>query len=426
MNESRKPTICFVPHYIGSLKYFEKISKISSENFSIMYLFYFLKKPYSDEMITHSSLNGYDFFSIESPRWVEYVFIGPLKFLINQFYYKKGVREFLLKVRPSKLVFVNDKGFYVRYLEAEAKKLGIETLLLQWALTYEGQNVKPIKKSSSGARVFLGRFYGRLKKYLTNGVVRIVYGDEFSFNKQPLGLGFTDKVGVINKHAYDLFVRNGVDSRKISIVGYADFFLAENIVSRLKNNPEEKIRIHSKYGLDLNKKTILVFGAPFHRKDIVILNDDEQRDYILKVLETIRNICSQSLYNIVLKIHPSESLDFYHNILEKDYILLDKKAQNEELIGIADLYIADNTTTNFMAMVMKKKAIFINLHNLPIVEMSAPYFGIKRFIKTYLEFENALSNYRINGILEISGETEDNIIVSGSKERILNWLKGEK
>ena len=96
-------------------------------------------------------------------------------------------------------------------------------------------------------------------------------------------------------------------------------------------------------------------------------------------------------------------------------------SDNFTIVYFADLYIADSTTANFIPITMNKKTIFINFFNLPLIEKSAPYFGIKGFITGQEEFKSLLKKYKV-GTLDYQYETKKEIITPDSLNKILNWI----
>ena len=97
-------------------------------------------------------------------------------------------------------------------------------------------------------------------------------------------------------------------------------------------------------------------------------------------------------------------------------------ADNNELIALADLYIAGVSTTNFIPLSMNKDAIFVNLAHLPQVESAKEYFGVKKFVETREEFRDLLDRFK-NGNLEKQYASGRNIITEDSLNKILAWIE---
>src|SRR3989344_4413615 len=361
-----KPVLLLVPHYMGSLLYFEKLLLGLSEKYEVVFF--------------------------------------PL----------------FEKLAVEKIISVNDNSIYVRWLITEGNKRGIDTMVLQWALFYEGQRLRPPRLVKNWRRIFYK--FGKPVYLFFRKIFRgLILGFDFEGGKFVIGAGPSKRMGVINSAAKDCFVQAGVPEKKISIVGHPDFYLAEEVMKNLGSSSLEKITVADKYGIDLSKKNVVFYSSPMYVKDITVLTPAEQLDYTKRLFTIIRKYLTEKNYDLILKIHPLEKADLYRPVEELGVKIMKKQTNNNELIFFADLYIADSTFTNFIPIAMGKEAIFVNFFNLPSVESAKGCFGIKKFIEAWDEFEKLLELFR-DGNLPRQYEFDAKILINNSLRKILDWI----
>ena len=438
--EGIKEQLVFVPHYMGSLRYFEKLIPHLSGKYKVCFLLVDAKRDheYFEEMKKYCASAGYCFTTIEIPinffkklsasrvgwffkTWICQKFLESWSQFKAVKFFKKSADNFLKDSSIKKIVSVNDNSIYMRYFLGQANRKGIDTMILQWALSYEGQRLRPKKN-----RGFLERniyyFTKFILSFFNKTARRIIFGGDFEHKKGVAGAGPAKRLGVINEQAKNYLLENGVSGGKISIVGYLDFYLAEKMKKELDNNLGQKIRIAEKMGVNLSKKNITIFSCPLYLKDVTVLTKEGQLEYTEKMFKTIRENCLESLFQINFKAHPSEDLLIYEPLAKKYGVrLFDKNTNNFELIYLSDLYISENSTTNFIPIIMGKDSIFENFIDLPVVEKAREYFGIKRYIHEITEFEALIKGWA-GGKLEKQYAYDEKIFTKDSLQKIVNWV----
>jgi len=391
-----KKKIYFIPHYFGNLRYFGKLIPFLKDQFDLNFLFT-PKALLRNSKKEIEDMRDYGAGLLEG-RAVEIIeptkpkFWLPLFSLIgSRLAFRRAVREFLEKTKPDILIGAEDNEFYNNLLFLEANKKGIKTIVLQWAIFAKSLMLDPknkgLQKKEFKNPNLLERCYGQLVESLSRllGLYRV------TVNK--VGGGTAQKVGVINKYFYDLLKGLGVPESKLEVVGSIDWELAR-AAQRAVSEDEEKKRLQQKHGLDLAKKNIAIFSIPFNLRDVNILSDSEQLSLYERLVKMIQEILPRAEYDVLLKIHPAENLELYAPLRKLGVKLFDKAASNEELIALSDLYIEDSSTTNFIAIIMNKDCIFLNLFQLPVIEESKEIFGIKKFVYDHEELRGLLAAYR--------------------------------
>ncbi|OHA26146.1 MAG: hypothetical protein A3D52_00485 [Candidatus Taylorbacteria bacterium RIFCSPHIGHO2_02_FULL_44_36] len=418
-----KPKLIFVPHYIGSLLYFEKLLPFLVSRYEVRFLILFIHQGTYREMLDYCRQRNlaYDFLtppkSADNSKKTNFPVFSLIRDLIL---YKKQIRVLLNDKQIKEIISVNDGGIYVGYLMTEANKRGIDTAVLQWALAYADEEQRKMPKKivvfwrsvlyCLAKPVYI--FFKKLAVLLILGIYQ---------NKSVLGGGTAKRFGVINQQAFEFFKKQGVPEEKMTVVGYLDFHLAEKTKKDFDDNKQTFLKKALEYNINLSKKNIIVFSSPFYIKDIKIITAEEQVRYYKKLIEKIREICPLEKYDILFKIHPIEDLNTYKSLENIGIKIFDKNADNHALIYLSDLYIADSTTTNFIPITMGKKAIFINFYKLLLVESSKYCFGIKKFATDEKEFNRLLKLYH-DRRLPVQYEKDEEIITPDSLTKIIEWI----
>lgn len=418
---SKKPKLFFVPHYVGSLRYFEKLLPHLLARYEVRFLILFVHQGTYKEMLVYCRRQGLACDFITPPvgsNNAQMARFPTFSLIRNLFCFKKQILNLLRDKSIKKIISVNDGGIYLGYLMAEANKRDIDTAVLQWALTYEGQSERPKKKIISWRRILYGiakPVYVFFKKM----AVLLILG--FYQGKGVPGGGAALRFGVINQQAFEFFRQRGVPAGKMAIVGYLDFHLAEAKKKELDADEIVRRQTAEALGLDLGKKHIAIFTSAYNSRVVNILDDDGQYQFYEDLIKTIRDIFPKESHDILIKPHPIERPELYQPLEKYGAKVFDRLADNFTLVYFADLYIADSSTANFIPITMGKKAIFINFFRLSLIEKSAPYFGIKRFVAEREEFRALLEKHK-KGVLGRQYEAGEEIITSDSLAKILNWI----
>ena len=419
--QTQKGIIVFVPHYIGSFKYYEKLVPYLQERYEVYFLLLFVHEKYFAEMKDYALKGEYRTFVVEPPANGVFDWIAPIRYARNIKVFKTGVLKlFYDNPRIRKIISVNDSGVYVRYLFNEANKIGVGTMVLQWAMFLEGArnwNKKQVK-GFRGLLYTVGKpIYAKLKRL----IARLILGRGFILSKALPGRGNSKKFGVINRQAYDYFVQNGVPKEKLSIAGYLDYYFAEKVKQDFGRNERGREAAARRLLINMQKKQIVFFSSPYNGKDIRVLTDEGQYNFTEALVKAIRAVFPAETHDIRVKIHPTENIELYRPLSKWGVTLYDKHTNNYELIYFADLYIAGGTTTNFIPLVMDKDAIFVNFLKHPIIESTKKVFNIRHFVTDYPTFTKLLTDFK-NGTLAKQYYDVGGVTTPDSLNKILEWI----
>jgi len=412
--------LILAPHYTGSLKYLEKLIPHLKRKYEILFVFLpKIRSQYLLEMVEYCQNKNYAYLKIEVKNCN-----SVIKHLAQKLEYKKNITNVLKRIKPQRIVVISDSDFWDAVLVEEANRLGIETLLLQWAIA-----LPPAIKSAMDQELAEKSIVDNLDSKKKDNFLKSYLN---SFTQQLLGLprqhprlfgsGEAKKIGVINNFTANFLTKLGINKEKIAVVGHIDFDHAKETFDSLRNNQEKREMVAAKLSINQTKKNIIIFAStPFYTKDMTIMEPADQVKYYEKIINSIRLVFSPAEADIHFKIHPAEDVKLYEPLARQGIKIYDKNTNNEELIFFADLYISHHSTTNFIAMIMKKPIIFLNLINLEFINYFTDVTGAKEFInseKTFIEklkkfkSENSLLDYNLNSV-----STDGKNV-----ERIVKWI----
>ncbi len=418
--QSDKPTLLFVPHYIGSFKYYEKLKPFLEDRYEVIFLLIFPHQKAFAEMKQYAEARGHASILIPPPRFFSGASVfGVFSYIAALFAYRRGVNE-LFKKPMGKIIAPNDSGIYIRYLFNKARRHRVETLVLQWAMAYEGARAR-IRKVGAWHRQIIYEILKPLYAGFKKIFARLLLGSDFTISKELTGLGNSDRMGVINRRALDYFISHGVSPEKLSIVGYLDYHFSQTVKRDLDLDSRKRVEAMKRLSIDPSLKLITLFSSPYNGKDVNVLTDAEQYDFTSRIMNTIREICPASRFALALKIHPSERIELYRPLEKIGVKIFGKDTDNYELVYFTDLYVAGGTAVNFVPLIMGKDAIFINFLKLSNIEDTRPIFNIKKFVTDDAEFRELLTRYR-EGILPRQYADVEDVITHDSLKKIIAWI----
>ena len=165
----------------------------------------------------------------------------------------------------------------------------------------------------------------------------------------------------------------------------------------------------------------MIFTSAYNSRVVNILDDGGQYKFYEDMVKMIRQVFPRESHDILVKPHPIERVELYRPLEQFGVKIFDRFADSFALVYFADLYIADSSTANFIPLAMNKKVILTDFFRLPLIEKTAPYFGIKHFVTDREEFVFLLEKHK-KGNLDYQYKDREKIIVSDSLRKILDWI----
>lgn len=168
------------------------------------------------------------------------------------------------------------------------------------------------------------------------------------------GGGASSLVVMTSKLNFDKHIQMGITKNKLQILGDMSYI---NLYKSFINKDLYKKLIMNKYNLKHEKKNIIIGLANWWEHNLA----DEKTHWQI-VYDTIEPALQQSSeFNILISLHPSMKIENY-KFLEKKYsvTILDEKLMN--ILPIADLYIADFSSTVSWSIICGIKTIVIKFY----------------------------------------------------------------
>lgn len=421
--ESEKSKLVFVLYYIGTLRYFEKLIPYLRDKYDISFLFMQEEDEpnYIPEMIAYCSERGYAYNIISkhfAPAWTKN--FSLLDAYLAFRHAKQEFTKFFEGARVKKVICSSDMRPYINYFLQKAEGSGADTFLLQWGISGEDIDTTPGKELPI---VKLSRAICDNAYHLTKGLMlKYIFGCKVTRKAPSPGMGNARRVGAISEFEYESFKNAGVDAKKLSIVGYIDSDLAQKNAAFLDKNTATKQELARKYGINTDKKNILLLSTPFNIRDITVFSDAQQLAYYEEIILAIRRTFSSDEADILLKVHPAEDINLYRPLEKYGVKLYEKTSPTEDLIYFSNLYLGRRSTANFIPLAMDKEAIFLNFTNIPVSPGIQKAFGIKKMISDEREFQKLLGDFKKGNLEKQYDESVKKKFVRNSVQKIVNWI----
>lgn len=415
-----KDKIVIRPHYINSLKYYDKLFPfLLEENIDLVYV---LKRD--NEMENYCKLNGrkYVVLNFREDKGTRNIFDPFIRYK-----FKRRVNILFKDIKPKLVIQTNDMHVFNDIIVKVAKKFKIMTLVLGWAITApeekyfekrEREYSKLIKKRS-GFQNLVDKFLKIFLRIINTPLY--LFFNVYSNHKMSFSQGNSDIVAVINRFTKNLLVKQGVDENKIRIVGSLHY--DDSLNSIKKKSP---IIIKKKLNLNTNDVVITYFSQPFYTKDIKILSFEEQLEYVKLIINKVDRFYKEikKSYIFLFKLHPAENKKDYNIFLNKDNVKIFTETDNTDLILVSDVCISQHSSVIQSVIVMKKPILSLNILGLDIIREGAKVLGISNCINTWDEFIENLKLFERNNYSVLNNIIYDRVILDGKcYTRIINLIK---
>jgi hypothetical protein len=171
------------------------------------------------------------------------------------------------------------------------------------------------------------------------------------------GTGNIDKMAVESQREYDWSVSQGISPEKLVLTGKAS---SDFLFEQIENRELKKLQLCKEMGLDSDKK-ILLCSLPQLAEHNMMDWEDHWRE-IEFLLDTFSKL---SDVQILISLHPKCDPASYKERLQQYNAVLGISYPIEELIPIADIFVAILTSsTVFMSIASSIPTVLINFYNL--------------------------------------------------------------
>lgn len=389
MNTNR--TIYFLPRYVGSLKYYEKLfSELRERGFEPSFLFFEDKG-----MIDYCLERGLSHDAQFVRRGLHIPFATPLLWerkLLHRF------DAFLDVHAPYAFVTEPSADQRARSLFKVAAARGIPRYALQWALHTDPR--KHIKRTLHSRYLVVRDRYGSLLKapviagyyVLLNALFLIVDalsgGDRYVHKRY-----YTDKLGTIDDTLRDYFRWSGWREDQMVVVGSVDYSAIRDKVTAVQRDDTLRKSLLKRYGLESGKTRILILSHPFYTgRNSVYLDEGQQRTYYAQIFDDVWSVYPKATVEIMFKLHPREKRETYEAFNDSGIHIYGNEADLNELIALSDLYIAHPlTAANFSIRASGLPAIFINFSPLMYLDEGKELYHLQKIVKDHADFRSMLA-----------------------------------
>ena len=303
----------------------------------------------------------------------------PFKKLTD--YKTMNVAKVLKAEQPDVLVVGGDQEYLRRSFVYAANGLGIPTLLLRLGISSNTANTPRIAMKRTVYRL-THHFTNIIHKYLyllrtvvalrwnPYRILRMVLQDIWiAFSTDDAGGRFgCQAIAVAGSWEKKILTERGVKSDKIIITGDPRLDLSSQVTGG-----DSTTRIYSDLGINTKDKVILLLTSA--QIEHGRWSYDMRARFINGVIDSLTPLLDDSVH-LVVKIHPVENLDEYHEIIDprKNRVILRKDLALSDIINVSDVVMTGGySTTVLEACALRKPVIVLNVFNeikdIPYVEM---------------------------------------------------------
>lgn len=167
------------------------------------------------------------------------------------------------------------------------------------------------------------------------------------------GGGVSSLVAMTSKLNFDKHIQMGIDKNKLQILGDISYI---NLYQSFINKDSTRKKIINKYNLK-NEKNIIIGLANWWEHNLA----DEKTHWQI-VYDTLEPFIEYSNeFNILISLHPSMKVENY-TFLEKKYPITILEERLMDILPLADLYVADFSSTIQWAIICGIKTIIIEFY----------------------------------------------------------------
>lgn len=385
-----KKKIFLVPSYIAALRHYEKlIPHLKEAGFEVEF-FLFGKSSMTDyceeQKLPYKLLRDEQLFKAVGLKNIPV--LSPIK---ERKETAAALEAFFKEEKPYAVIsaFPHNQ-FRMQAMVAAAKKNGVRSIVLQWALGPK-ENVPTHRFRRQILRPKEYPFLIRRGLLKIHRLIVNLLSPEHNYSNWD-----ADVFLLITEGDRETRLLMGYPKEKLKVVGSLDVEFVRALHERVKHEKGFKESLQKKYGFDPKKKNILIISTTFHMEATTKFTDNAgQIKYFEDTIKTIQEVYPKEEAEIVFKMHPREQ-DIYTNAYKKYGVkVFGRESSVEELIILCDLYLSHPlTSTNFSSSGVLKDSIFLNFSPYDFLDETGKNFGIKEIAKTQEAFLKKLQDYK--------------------------------
>ncbi len=166
-------------------------------------------------------------------------------------------------------------------------------------------------------------------------------------------------IAVLSQFAKDAYISMGVPPERVFITGQPRF----DLIWQKKPKPKEQVLIE--LGMPETKGVIVLATQPLVK--MRIWTERQREQLVQAAVSAVKEFPDKQL---VIKLHPDESIETYREILTKigeDKVIVCRDVNLYELLNACDLLMTVHSTVGLEAMLFAKPVIVVNFTGRPCV-----------------------------------------------------------
>ena len=379
-----KPKIYFVPTNIAALKYYERLIPHLKDSYDVGFLLMRHEGVLLEQVIEYCREKGHSFYVINmgvKKGGMRVPFFSPIMKILA---HENACRDFLKKVRPTKLIFEKTKN-PMSMMAHVANYLGVETIVLQWCFISFFQGTFFPEEPP---RSLLSRAYNSTFFFLYE-CIRFLFGPKEVMNRSITVT--PKKLGIFESH---LVSRFNPAPEIVREVGNLDIQMTHELKQHVVSDVFFERSLQEKYKTDRQKINILIFSSGVVSGSST---REEYSAYYKNICADIRTLFPRDKARILLKMHPKYKEARATAQLSEEYgvLIYGGEADSSELACISNLCISDPmSTVNYHILGSDIPAIFVNFSQSRKIEAGKDELGIKEVIHDREYFRAMLEDFK--------------------------------
>ena len=282
---------------------------------------------------------------------------------------RRLAREVLSDQQPSAIVVVQDTLLLERFLVREGNRLGLPTVVVQWAFNYPQamyDRLRHVQHRAAGRANGRGDSRASPARHLLAPLTRATYrgilsGLGLSFDMvESYGGGEARIFAVMGEAFKEQYLAQGVRGKRIEVTGHPTHDAAYALAQSL--DVGERGRLRARYGLPADRPVVLYATQPVLWRRVITAAQLEQN--VRTIARAVAECPEQP--PLVLKLHPRERADDYAFCagLEPPVRVI-PDANMTELIAASDAFISSSSSTVLLAMMLDRPIVTVNFNDVP-------------------------------------------------------------
>jgi hypothetical protein len=276
---------------------------------------------------------------------------------------------------------IQDTLLLERFLVRAANRLGIPTVVIQWAFNFpqdyydrlRALKAEPSRPSAPANRPSLGLY--RAAQEILDVDFELV---------NSYGGGEARAFAVMGPHFADQYRTQGVAGKAIVVTGHP---LHDAAFRRSRGMDQAELsRLRSQFGIPSNERVVLYATQPFFWRGVI--TPAQLHENVQAMSSSVRSLGAD--YRLTVKTHPREEPEDYAFCADLDPpVRVIPRAEMTDLIAIAEIFISSSSSTVLLAMMLDRPIVTVNFNQVLHFDFFESIGGTLH-VRTFDELSDAL------------------------------------